>query len=222
MAQWLYHAQPLSLCIQDKAAEHPTVSLAKQQSALFKDDGEKGDDEEPVVPNLVHIASRFEEGGVGVGKTEAFRLVLALRKLAAKQPVQKLRFWGACLISCCVMITMLSSCCYYQISTKLHSQARFLAWSATTWWRRPSTRMARRPNPMRHAHCRCVNVMSFLRQETQDEVAADEEPADENADVLPQSQYKALPPLPVEEYGTGVNKKVYFVANDGALIVLCE
>jgi non-ribosomal peptide synthetase-like protein len=62
--------------VQDKAAEHPTVYLAKQQSALFKDDGEKGDDEEPMVPNLVHIASRFEEGGVGVGKTEAFRLVL--------------------------------------------------------------------------------------------------------------------------------------------------
>ena len=43
---------------------------------------------------MPQIASRFEEGGVGIGKTEAFRLALSLRKLSAKQPVQKLRFWG--------------------------------------------------------------------------------------------------------------------------------
>jgi len=37
---------------------------------------------------------------------------------------------------------------------------------------------------------------------------------EENADVLPKSQYKPPPALPVEEYGHGVNKKIYYVCSE--------
>eukprot|EP00049_Salpingoeca_infusionum_P017728 m.354140 g.354140 ORF g.354140 m.354140 type:complete len:489 (-) comp16930_c0_seq1:291-1757(-) len=37
---------------------------------------------------------------------------------------------------------------------------------------------------------------------------------DEDADPLPKSTFKPIPPLPVEEYGSGVNKKIYFVCNE--------
>jgi radial spoke head protein 4A len=68
--------------------------LAKLQSALFRDEGERGEDEEPTIPDIIQITNRFEEGGVGIGKSEAFRVSLSMRKLAAKHPITKLRFWG--------------------------------------------------------------------------------------------------------------------------------
>jgi len=80
--------------IQDRPQEHASVALAKSQAALFREEGEKGEDEEPVVPNVLQIASRFEECGVCVGKTESFRIALSLRKLVAKYPIEKLRFFG--------------------------------------------------------------------------------------------------------------------------------
>jgi radial spoke head protein 4/6 len=63
--------------------------------ALFKLPG--GDDEsaapEPV-QNFSDDAHYLEWAGVSFGRTQAFRLHLALKHLAAKQPVRSLRFWG--------------------------------------------------------------------------------------------------------------------------------
>jgi radial spoke head protein 4A len=51
----------------------------------------------------------------------------------------------------------------------------------------------------------------------EEEVAEAEEEegeGEEEVDPLPKSTFKANPPLPNEEYGAGVNKKVYYVCNE--------
>ena len=45
----------------------------------------------------------------------------------------------------------------------------------------------------------------------------DEEPTEGQEDLPPKSNYKPPPLIPKEEFGTGANKKVYFVCNDGTL-----
>ena len=54
-------------------------------------------DEEVAVPfpNLVEVFQAFEQGGVGVGKVEAFRILLSLRGLLRENTtLQSVHFWG--------------------------------------------------------------------------------------------------------------------------------
>lgn len=57
------------------------------------DDSGAGGPGEPV-QNLTEEANFLEWGGVGLGRTEAFRLHLALKHLAARFPARNLRWWG--------------------------------------------------------------------------------------------------------------------------------
>ena len=72
-------------------------ALLSATLATFKapvaDDSGAGGPGEPV-QNLTDEAAFLEWGGVGLGRTEAFRLHLALKHLAAKFPAKNLRWWG--------------------------------------------------------------------------------------------------------------------------------
>ena len=50
-----------------------------------------------------------------------------------------------------------------------------------------------------------------MPETTEDEVVED------TADVLPKSQFKPPPTIAPEAYGSGANKKVFFVTNEGSL-----
>ena len=54
-----------------------------------------GDEENvPPYPNLLELIGYFEQGGVGIGETEAFRIFLALKQLTEVQKLQSVRLWG--------------------------------------------------------------------------------------------------------------------------------
>ena len=63
-----------------------------------RDEGEEGDMDEEVAipfPNLMEVAGALEQGGVGLGKEETFRILLALRALLREHTtLQSVRFWG--------------------------------------------------------------------------------------------------------------------------------
>lgn len=65
---------------------------------LQKDDAAEADMDEEVAipfPNLMEIAHFFEQGGVGVGREEFYRILLALKALLRENPtLQSVRFWG--------------------------------------------------------------------------------------------------------------------------------
>lgn len=73
------------------------AALLAAQLAVFKapvaDEEGSGGPGEPV-QDLTGDAALLEWGGVGFGRTEAFRTHLALKHLAAKFPVKGLRWWG--------------------------------------------------------------------------------------------------------------------------------
>ncbi|KAI6659244.1 Radial spoke head protein 6-like protein A-like [Oopsacas minuta] len=52
------------------------------------------DDALPPYPNLLELIGYLEQGGIGVGKTEAFRIFLALKQLTESHKLQSVRFWG--------------------------------------------------------------------------------------------------------------------------------
>ena len=56
-----------------------------------------GDEETgPAYPNLLSVLSHFQQAGVGLGRTEGFRVFLALKQLSEAQKLQSVRFWGEC------------------------------------------------------------------------------------------------------------------------------
>jgi radial spoke head protein 4A len=76
------------------------VDVANMQKPLFiSAEGEEGDmeaDEEVEIPfpNLMEIMSYFEQGGIGLGKDETYRIFLALKQLTKDHPLSSVRFWG--------------------------------------------------------------------------------------------------------------------------------
>jgi radial spoke head protein 4A len=166
------------------------VNLAKQQITLFQDDGSRGDDEAPVTPDIIKTLSRFQEGGVGVGQLEAFRLSLSIKKLATKFPIEQVRFWGlllCCYHGVCSLMCLVSGKIFGLEKDYLIVEAKYKDGEA--------------PKP--------------AEEEPAPEPPA-EDNGDETADVLPKSQYKPPPVTPTEEHGSGTNKKIYFVCNEGA------
>ena len=54
-------------------------------------------DEEVAIPfqNLMEVAGALEQGGVGLGREETFRILLALKALLRENTtLQSVRFWG--------------------------------------------------------------------------------------------------------------------------------
>ena len=54
-------------------------------------------DEEVAIPfpNLIEIFAAFEEGGVGLGREETYRILLSLKALLRENTtLQSVRFWG--------------------------------------------------------------------------------------------------------------------------------
>lgn len=88
----------------DTLIEKPEKSsenkLAEVQKYLFmKDDDEEeaagdGEDIETPLPNLNELSYYFEQAGVGVGREETFRVLLALKQLVDKHQLEQVRFWG--------------------------------------------------------------------------------------------------------------------------------
>ncbi|XP_060719503.1 radial spoke head protein 6 homolog A [Tachysurus vachellii] len=80
-----------------REAEHTTSSelLAEQQRALFNyGDGKEHEELETPLPNLAEINFFLEQIGVGLGREEMHRILLALKQLVDIQPLQHCRFWG--------------------------------------------------------------------------------------------------------------------------------
>ncbi|CAF4657953.1 unnamed protein product, partial [Rotaria socialis] len=73
-------------------------SLAAEQKPLFEkvDHSEELDDEalQSPLPHILEQAYYFEQAGIGLGKDESYRIWLALKQLADKGQIDKLRFWG--------------------------------------------------------------------------------------------------------------------------------
>lgn len=60
----------------------------------------------------------------------------------------------------------------------------------------------------------CLRVLAPKPDESEvDETAGEEKKEDDEGDEKPKSSYIKPKPLPMEEYGTGVNKYAYFVCN---------
>eukprot|EP00051_Salpingoeca_urceolata_P022288 m.359841 g.359841 ORF g.359841 m.359841 type:complete len:491 (-) comp19951_c4_seq2:66-1538(-) len=163
---------PKTDTIKDQPAPAGAVQLAETQAKLYQpEDVEDEDDAEPVVPNVLESGSRFAEAGVGVGAEETFRIYLALKQLAAEQPLENVRFWGKI---------------FGLHNDYIVAEAKY--------------REGEEPQP---------------EDEPEPEPAAeDEDEETDPADQLPQSQHKAPKPVPAEDYGTGANKKAYFVCSE--------
>ena len=75
------------------------VALAKTQERLFAPSAvDTADDEdaevEPVIPNMMEQMQYFEDAGLGLGREETFRVLLALKQLQTEESFSKIRFWG--------------------------------------------------------------------------------------------------------------------------------
>lgn len=74
-------------------------------------------DEEVAIPfpDVMELSAVLEQGGVGLGREESFRILLALRALLREQDtLQSVRFWGELLYS---TYTTHVICMYYYICT---------------------------------------------------------------------------------------------------------
>lgn len=80
--------------LQPVSEKSQEVELATTQIKLFKAPEAEEDSEETLVPNLMESAMHFEDGGIGLGQEENFRVFLALKELSQTQPITKIRFWG--------------------------------------------------------------------------------------------------------------------------------
>jgi len=155
-----------------EAPELPeAVVVAELRNKLFvKDedvDLDEDDDVTPPVANVVDTCKLFEDAGVGVGSEESFRIMLALKKLVADQPVTDVHFWGK------IMGTERD----YIVAQCVYKEGE--------------------------------------EPQLEEEAEPEPEPAEEDEeDALPKSQFVPPRKLPVEPYGTGVNKYVYFVCNE--------
>mmetsp|Transcript_19784 Transcript_19784/g.51504 ORF Transcript_19784/g.51504 Transcript_19784/m.51504 type:complete len:504 (+) Transcript_19784:55-1566(+) len=84
--------------VADSPAGSQAVATAAVRSKLFEksEEEEDLDDDEgvPAVADIVGTCKLYEDAGVGVGAEESFRIMLALKKLSAAQPVTDIHFWG--------------------------------------------------------------------------------------------------------------------------------
>uniref|UniRef100_A0A7S1CKG8 Uncharacterized protein n=1 Tax=Bicosoecida sp. CB-2014 TaxID=1486930 RepID=A0A7S1CKG8_9STRA len=79
----------------DAADAAATAEWAAAAGKIFSaPEPAEGVDEPGAVQDLTDEANYLEWAGVNIGRTEAFRLHLALKALAASTPVQNVRFWG--------------------------------------------------------------------------------------------------------------------------------
>ena len=78
------------------------------------------------------------------------------------------------------------------------------------------------------AECEFVEGEGVEEEETDPVAEPEREPAEKDEEgqedkeetLPPKPNYKPPPVIPKEEFGTGCNKKVYFVCNDGELLLL--
>eukprot|EP01135_Chromosphaera_perkinsii_P010354 Nk52_evm26s2118 gene=Nk52_evmTU26s2118 len=74
------------------------VANANMQKSLFltmdPDDPDAEAYDNPALPDVLSTFSMFQSAGVGLGKAESFKLMLALKKLCDTEPLQTVRFWG--------------------------------------------------------------------------------------------------------------------------------
>ncbi|XP_013414077.1 radial spoke head protein 6 homolog A [Lingula anatina] len=86
--------------VQDKIDQSTEVTLAKVQEKLFKkqggedEEGQQEEENDTPLPNLMELAFYFEQGGIGLGREETYRIWLALKDLVDHHPLQHARFWG--------------------------------------------------------------------------------------------------------------------------------
>ncbi|KAK3508762.1 hypothetical protein QTP70_004239 [Hemibagrus guttatus] len=83
--------------LRDTPSTTSSELLAEQQRALFNR-GDEGDHEdvpmETPLPNVTELTFFLEQIGVGLGREEMQRILLALKQLVDIQPLQRCRFWG--------------------------------------------------------------------------------------------------------------------------------
>ncbi|MCI4394535.1 hypothetical protein PGIGA_G00169920 [Pangasianodon gigas] len=81
--------------LRDAPSTTSSELLAEQQRVLFNrgDEGEQEEMETPL-PNVTELTFFLEQIGVGLGREEMQRILLALKQLVDMQPLQRCRFWG--------------------------------------------------------------------------------------------------------------------------------
>jgi len=91
--------QPKSTLLDDYVTTEE-FNLARLQKPLFEKIGdmeadmEAEEEIETPLPNVMELASNFEQAGIGLGKEEMFRILLSLKHLIDAYPLQIVRFWG--------------------------------------------------------------------------------------------------------------------------------
>jgi len=91
--------QPKSTLLDDFVTSEE-FNLAQLQKHLFEKlgdmdaDMEAEEEIETPLPNLMDIASSFEQAGIGLGREETYRILLSLKQLIDSYPLQTVRFWG--------------------------------------------------------------------------------------------------------------------------------
>ncbi|VEL23152.1 unnamed protein product [Protopolystoma xenopodis] len=137
----------------------------------------------PIVPDLMNICFKLELAGIGLGKEETTLLLLSLKNLAISEPIRSMRFWGK-------VYGMQKD--YYIVEAELQEDAYLQEFK---------TELA-------------MDSDSFAKKKGDLEMI--EAKLDKNGELmeeLPKSFWKPPIPIPPEPYGTGANKKVYYVCN---------
>lgn len=92
--------QPKVDTLQDQNAPSDQVDVCNKQKVLFQksDKGDEGEEEEVTIPfpNLLDIGKQFEQAGLGLNRTELYRIYLALKQLSQthEPKLASVRFWG--------------------------------------------------------------------------------------------------------------------------------
>ncbi|KAM9441344.1 radial spoke head protein 4 homolog A [Clarias gariepinus] len=81
--------------VRDSPSTSSSDLLAEQQRPLFnRGEEEEHEEMETPLPNMTELTFFLEQIGVGLGREEMQRILLALKQLVDSQPLQRCRFWG--------------------------------------------------------------------------------------------------------------------------------
>ncbi|KAI3387592.1 hypothetical protein SNEBB_000157 [Seison nebaliae] len=171
------------------------IQLANVQKELFQksEDAINEDETENAFPNLLELSFYFEQAGVGFAKDELYRIWMSIKQLYEKNNLEGLRFWGK------IIGTEKD---YYVVESNMRDE--------------DADEMEEDEENLSAAE---EMEAAQQNQSASDVAPEDEEEEDEEGDgdamknYIPKSTWKPPPPVPREDKGTGVNKKVFFVSN---------
>ncbi|GBP78960.1 Radial spoke head protein 4 homolog A [Eumeta japonica] len=149
------------------------------------------------VVDLIEHNFNFRQAGFGLPESECFKIYIALKWLAAKEPVCTVRFFGK------IYGTKAD---YYVAETDLTEDEMNMRIREFDMKEMPGEGEARAEGEDRDAE-------EAKREDLEGETEAPKEPVPPKLPLEPRSSWTAPPPPPSERPGQGVNEKVYWACN---------